>query len=397
MEALAVSSELPWPLDSGGHLRSFHLLRALSRQYTVHLVTSAARDAQATTEAVTALQARGIHVTAAASRRSAIREGMRAARMACQGQPYVLYGRHESAGIRRDLAHLTHRLQPRIVYLDHLDSFLYAPPISSTRTVLDLHNIYSLIARRAAIEARGLRRGYLQREAGLLQRIERDAVCRADVVFAVSNQECDYYRRLGGRNVHLVPNGVDTQAYEDLPAGRRDSHTILYLGALSWPPNADAARYLATEVLPALQRVLPQARLQIVGKDPTPEILALPSRIPGVSLAASVPDVRPYLEAAAVMAVPLDVGGGTRLKILEALAAGVPIVTSVVGAEGLALQHNRELLIAERPEFAQAIRAVLLDRDLGGRLASAGRAVVRSKYDWDTIGRAALAAIEHVP
>jgi glycosyltransferase involved in cell wall biosynthesis len=391
--ALAVTSELPWPLDTGGHLRSYHLLRAIASAYNLTLIAPAEGPEQAIAAREAGLATAGVAVRAPRTRRTSIGEAWKIVLQAMQRQPYVLYGRHYRPAVARLLRETMAASPPAFLYFDHLDSFSYAPVSPRPPIVLDLHNIYSLIAARTAIETAGARRLYLEREARLLARAERKAVREADIVFAVSPQECEYYRKLGGTQVHLIPNGVDTSRFAHLPAGREQSWTILYLGALSWGPNAAAALFLAREVLPALRQRWPQARLQIVGKAPSAEIVALPHQIEGVAVAASVPDVLPYLREAALMAVPLDVGGGTRLKILEALAAGLPVVSSAIGAEGLSLVAGEHLMIAERPQMVDAIVSLLQDRLKARAIASAGRTAVQRQYDWSAIGETATSAI----
>src|SRR6185295_13963861 len=144
----------------------------------------------------------------------------------------------------------------------------------------------------------------------------------AAALMTVSDEECRHFADLGAGSVHLVPNGVDCAQYARLATGRHGaSPLVLYIGTMSWAPNASAARYLATDVLPAVRARIPGARLRIVGKNPPADLQRLDG-VDGVEVTGGVPDVQPHLEAAALLAVPLETGGGTRLKILEAFAAG---------------------------------------------------------------------------
>jgi glycosyltransferase involved in cell wall biosynthesis len=162
----------------------------------------------------------------------------------------------------------------------------------------------------------------------------------------------------------------------------------VYIGSFSWEPNVDAAIFLARDVLPRIRAVEPDVRLQIVGKDPPPQLMAM-RQIAGVEVTGTVPSIVPYLERASVLAVPLSVGGGTRLKILEALAGGLPVVSTAVGAEGLDVVPEVHLRLAERPAFADAVIGLLQQRHVAGRLAAAGRELVRRRYDWKSIGAVA--------
>jgi glycosyltransferase involved in cell wall biosynthesis len=379
---------MPWPLDGGGHLRTFHLLRALTRRFDVHLIAAAGTDASATD----ALRSAGIHAQGTNIKaRPALRDAFKVVSSRFRGRPYVMYARHDHAAMRDNVRRFCDREHPSVLYLDHLDSLSYAECCAGALKVLDLHNIYSLIADRAAESRSGLARWYLRGEAALLRAAERDASTRPDILFAVSEQERDYYQARGHRPVHLIPNGVDCEAYGALPEGRTAEPLVLYLGSMSWPPNAEAALFLANDVLPLVRRRVPGTRLRIVGRNPPADVRS--AAADGVEVTGGVKSVIPHLRDAALLAVPLEAGGGTRLKILEALASGLPVVSTPVGAEGLDLTDGEHLLIATRDQFAESIVRLLNDRSFGIRLARNGRAAVRQRYDWTAIGQKAAAAI----
>jgi glycosyltransferase involved in cell wall biosynthesis len=165
-------------------------------------------------------------------------------------------------------------------------------------------------------------------------------------VFAVSEQERSYFSNIGSSAVRLVPNGVDCSKFAELPTGRTwTDPNVVFVGSLSWPPNVAAAQFLAREVHPRVLQRWPNARLTIVGRDPGPEVRALAAG-QSVHLADNVPDITPYLADASLLAVPLATGGGTRHKILESFAAGLPVVSTPVGCEGIAAVDGRELIVA---------------------------------------------------
>jgi polysaccharide biosynthesis protein PslH len=393
---VAITSQIPWPLDRGGHLRTFHLLRALATHFRVVLVTSSSRDER---EAIEALGDVGIAVRMATlPAPNVVRTGFQIGESAVRRQPFVLYRRHWHKETAAMLDATIAEEQPDIVYLDHLDSALYRPVSGSARVVLDLHNVYSTLVERLASDQRSAaRRAFLHREARLLAEVERRSVREADLVFAVSEADAEHFVGIGARHLELVPNGVDCSAYEALPTGRSASAApvILYTGALSWEPNAEAARFLAQSVLPEVRRTLPEATLAVVGRTPSPEVTAL-GQLPGVTVHGDVPSLIPYLEQAHIMAVPLSSGGGTRLKILEAFAAGVPVVSTAIGCEGLQASSGRELLVAERDVFAQELVSVLTDGSRAERLAQNGRTLARATYDWQVVGHHASTAVERL-
>jgi polysaccharide biosynthesis protein PslH len=303
-----------------------------------------------------------------------------------KGEPYAMFGRHARPEVLDAFALHLKDFSPDVVWLDHIDSLLFEP-LTQLPTVIDLHNVYSLILDRLAVEAtHPLKRWFFRGEARRMRAMERRAAGRCTAVLAVSDAEAAMYRGLGATSVRTVPNGVDCGAFAGLPTGRPTTPAvILFLGTLSWGPNVTAAVALAQDIFPAVQRRLPDAKLLLVGKDPAPEVAALSTR-PGVTVAGSVPSITPYLEQATLLAVPLDSGGGTRLKILEAFAAGLPVVSTAVGAEGIAATPGTHVIIAERPAMADAIVAAVAD---AGRLttqAAAARQLVTDHYDWSSIG-----------
>jgi glycosyltransferase involved in cell wall biosynthesis len=389
---LAVTSELPWPLNTGGHLRTFHLLRALSRRLRVRLVSAVLAGQESGVES---LDRMGIAVCPAlVAARSGWKEALRAATAAARGQPYVLFRRHDRRAVRAELARQITIEAPDVLYLDHLDSLVYDDLRRRIPTVIDLHNVYSTLVRRVSTERNPQwKRWYLRRESGLLAKMERRAACVADALMAVSEEEGRYFRELGARRAVVVPNGVDCELFRSLPCGRADRPPlILYLGSMSWGPNVSAAAFVAREVLPGLRDRRPGARLRIVGRSPGPEVRAL-GDLPGVEVVGDAPDIRTHLREARVLAVPLDAGGGTRLKILEAFAAGLPVVSTPVGCEGIDAIHNEHLVIAQRDQFLEGLLPLLGDPALGVRLATRARELVRDRYDWDIVGEIACEVV----
>lgn len=388
---LAVTSEVPWPLNSGGHLRTFHLLRTLARRFDVRLVAPT-RGSDEPGRA--ALERAGVTLRLVpVSPRTRMSEAMKVAAAAVRREPYVLFARHRNRGVSRALAAEARVCRPDVLYLDHLDSLVYADAVPDVPMVIDLHNVYSRLAGRAGDEVPGrLQRSYLAGEARLLARRELVAARKAHTIMAVSDDDAGYFSALGAARVVVVPNGVDCSAYAGASAARPGPPTLLYVGALDWPPNATAARLLATEVLAAVRQQVPDARVTIVGKNPPPEVLAL-AAMQNVEVAGNVRDVVPYFRSAHVLAVPLEAGGGTRLKILEAFAAGLPVVSTPVGCEGIDGVHGEHFLVADRPQFADAIVRSLLDPAAAGERASRAQQLAEQCYDWSAVGQRAVDAV----
>lgn len=220
-----------------------------------------------------------------------------------------------------------------------------------------------------------------------LKAFEHKWVRRFPVCMAVSDQDAARLRVVSpGTRVCVVPNGVDVRAFAGRD-GLREADTLLFFGSLSYGPNVDGLVWFSQQIWPLLLKARPALKLEVVGLNPPPRVLAL-QRQTGVHVIGFVPDIRHKLWSATMSVVPLRVGGGTRLKILESLAASCPVVSTTVGADGLDLQDGEHLLLADTPaDFANAVFALLADRDLAQKVAQVGRQQVERKYDWRQIAR----------
>jgi glycosyltransferase involved in cell wall biosynthesis len=246
------------------------------------------------------------------------------------------------------------------------------------------HNVESVIWQRMAeAETNPLKRWYVRQQWRKFERFEQWAYSTAPLTVAVSPADAFRIRtEYAGRRVEVIDNGVDTEFFrpDDTP---RDPKRVLFLGSLDWRPNLDGVRWLLDAVWPKVVAREPTARLALVGRRPPQWLRQRVAATASVELHADVPDVRPHLAAAGVLAVPLRVGGGSRLKILEALAAGTPVVSTTVGAEGLDLQGDRHLRLADDAEaLTGALLAGMADPSADARLAEAGRRRVLDRYDW---------------
>lgn len=193
-----------------------------------------------------------------------------------------------------------------------------------------------------------------------------------------------------------VPNGVDTEMFQQRGNREEVLGRIVFTGAMNYYPNVNAVLFFAQHCWPLIQAHAPDATWQIVGREPPAEIGAL-ARLPGVQVTGSVPDVRPYLTEAAVALAPLQIGSGTRLKILEALAMGKALVSTSIGCEGIAVVPGKHLLIADQPEtFASAVVELLNDPTKRHELGTAGRKLVETQYSWTQCSDRLLQQLEHL-
>lgn len=247
------------------------------------------------------------------------------------------------------------------------------------------HNVESLIWRRyVETTTHPLKKTYLEIQRRKFEAVERRSLQECDRVIAVSDEDATLIReQFGQPRVDVVDNGVDPDYYALCP-GPRQANTILFLGALDWRPNQDALDLLLGKIFPEVRRRNGEAKLLIVGRNPSASLIER-ARSPGIELHANVPDVRPYLGRASVMAVPLRIGGGSRLKILESLAAGLPVVSTRIGAEGLKLVPGKHYVEAEDSAMAEALVTALAHPEAVLGMARQGQAAVREHYDWRSL------------
>jgi polysaccharide biosynthesis protein PslH len=364
VKLLVLSGESPLPADSGARLRVLHLTRALARAASVELAVLGdpgdGRDEPF--RLVGAGRARG--------RLASLATGIR--------RPYDV-AKNSSRRMRR----LGRRREWDTVQVT-LPSLLPAALEAGRPVVLDAHNVEADILRTfAEHEPSAVRRARWRWEAAKMERWEQSAARRVRAVVATSDVDAEAFERYGARDVLVVPNGVDVAGVPFEPPA--PGTTLLYIGHYGYRPNVYAARELAEEVLPRLRERIEDATLVIVGRDAGPEILAL-GRGEGVEVVGAVPDVRPYLRRARLTVIPVRAGSGTRLKALEAMAAGVPVVSTVFGLTGIEVRDGEEVLIAETPDMlAEAAAMIIGDDGLATRLATRARALVERKYDWQEL------------
>jgi len=263
-------------------------------------------------------------------------------------------------------------------------------------TVLRQENIESHLAERYWRTQTGLRRAYARLLAARLRRYESAACAAVDRCLAITAEDAARLRDLSPRaRVVVIPAGVDVEAFRPSPQSEQPD-TVVFVGSMDWPPNADAALWFYQEVLPAIRRAVPAVQFYVVGKDPPPAVRRL-AEDGAVHVTGFVEDVRDYLAQAAVFVVPLRVGGGMRLKLLQALAMAKPAVSTTIGAEGIAVAHGQNILLADSAAaFAQSVVELLRDRGLRARLGENGRRLVETHYSWEAATDLLEAAYQEV-
>lgn len=390
MKLLLLTPQLPYPPRQGTALRNWGLVRHLGRAHTV-TVLSFAEPGQAVAEPLRAACARVVTVPLPRRTRADRLRGLLAP------EP-DLAQRLASAPMAQALSDLLAAERFDLVQVEGLELARYLPLAAGTPVLYDAHNAEYVLQRRAfATDLRQPRRWpralYSALQWPRLKRFEARTVRAAWAVTCCSTEDAAALHALAPERARpvVVANGLDVAEYaaaEVAPA----APTVVFTGKMDYRPNVDAVTWFAEAIWPRVRARLPVAEWLIVGQQPAPAVRALHGRA-GITVTGAVDDIRPYVARAAAYIAPLRMGGGTRLKLLEAMALARPIIATPIGAEGFAVRHDQELLLADAPAaFAEAVVRVLNDPALARRLGQAGLAFATAHYDWRVI----IPALEHV-
>lgn len=389
---LALCQSLPFPPHSGVTNRTLHILIELEKEFAVTLVPFFRANHQgsreerrlAHRELVTRLTAVSEPVPIGGES-SRARRVLDHTRSVLTGRPYT-YFEYESAQFTQALDRAITAASPDLFHLDSLDLYRYLPVLPSGPVACTHHNIESDLLRLRAARLNPLLGRYVRWQADRLEDVERKVTATVAMNVMVSSVDEGRLRSMvPSARTTVVPNGVDTDYFrpaESPPTPGR----VLFVGPTYSFPNLDAVEFLAHEIWPTVRMSLPDASLKIGGRS-SPGHAARFSAIPGMKMLGHLEDLRPSLGDAACVAVPVRIGGGTRLKVLDAWAMGKAVVSTSIGCEGLAAVDGANLLIRDDAKsFAEAVRAVLTDPELRRRLGAQGRQTAVSRYTWPAIG-----------
>lgn len=385
MKILWVKSDFLHPTTKGGHIRTLEMLRRLSSRHEVHYVAFAGGSSSQGVLRAGEYSARAYPVHRNIAPRTSPLFYLDLIRGLFSPLP-VAVARYRSRIMERTITDLRAQERFDVVVCDFL---IPAPNIAELdNCVLFQHNVETMIWRRHAEHAPDpLRRFFFGLQADRMFRLE-SAVCRKVArVVAVSPQDAATMHELFGvAGVAAIPTGVDIGYFTPPEAAVPPAADLAFVGSMDWLPNLDGVLYFVREVLPLIRRRRPDCSLTVVGRSPSAEVLALGGNDPRIHITGTVPDVRPYLWGSQVSIVPLRIGGGTRLKIYESMAARVPVVSTTVGAEGLEVHPGEDIAIADSPELFAARCVELLERPSERRrLAEAAWQLVSSRFSWDRV------------
>ena len=388
MKILWLKTELLHPVDKGGKIRSYYMLKELKR--SCHITYLTLDDGTADNKA-RELANEYCHELVCVPHRQ--REKFTAGfyvelllNLASE-LPYAIK-KYESPAMRHEITARVAQGSFDVLVCDFLAPAVNVPSGLNCRSVLFQHNVEAMIWKRHYdVQTNVAKRAYLYRQWQKMRAFEAKSCLQFDSVVAVSREDRELMQQqYGVDQIYDVPTGVDTEYFR--PSGRLTSQpkNLVFTGSMDWLPNEDAIRYFTAQIMPLIEHAVPGVTLTVVGRNPYPSLVELSKRDPSVVVTGRVEDVRPFMEEAAVYIVPLRIGGGTRLKIYEAMAMEKAIVSTSIGAEGLPVTDGKDILLADTPEaFAEAVVSLIRQESSAAELGKQAAAKVRERFGWDTV------------
>jgi sugar transferase (PEP-CTERM/EpsH1 system associated) len=398
MKLLWVNTNFMHPTTKGGQIRTLEMLRHLHRWHEIHYVALENPDQPEGPARAAEYSAKAYPFRYKIPDKRSPAFALELLRGFFSSVPLAV-GRFHPPGMREFLEKLIRRERFDAAVVDHLAPTTYFP--DRAHSVLFQHNVEFMIWRRHAENATDpLRRHYFRLQAERMFAYERQACRESGHVVACSDVDAEVMRKsFGISHVSTVPTGVNLEffARPHAPEQVNSRRDLVFVGSMDWLPNQQGVLWFAREILPLIRRKRPQTTLAVVGRTPSGEVQALAGE-PGITVTGTVPDVRPWFWEAAVCVVPLLVGGGTRVKIYEAMAAKTAIVSTTIGAEGLEYQHPENIRIADTPQdFADQCLDLLENPSERQQMTERAWELVNSRYSWEVASRCFDAILQKAP
>lgn len=398
MKVLWVKSELLHPVDKGGKIRTLEMLRCLMRDHHVtYVCLASSQDAQESFER--AREYCHELVTVPWSEPPRFSRGFYAelAKNVASPLPYVIE-KYRQPQMRDWIARKDAEGAFDVIVCDFLSPSANVPERLRAATVLFEHNVETILWERTyKNEKNPARKAYFYAQYLKMKAYEQRLCHRYQAVAAVSTNDADAIRDMFRvSDVYPVPTGVDVDFFSPrAPSPSRERADLVFTGSMDWMPNEDAILYFAEQILPRIAASLPEVKVTVVGRNPTPTLVELASREPRITLTGRVDDVRPFVDRSAVYIVPIRVGGGTRIKIYEAMGMGRAVVSTTIGAEGLPLKDGEEIVLADEPDrFADEVVRLVKDDAARAKIEAAARKAVVERFGWDKATEALVTILE---
>jgi sugar transferase (PEP-CTERM/EpsH1 system associated) len=384
MKILFVAPRFPLPANTGAKIRTFNLLRQAAEDSEVTLLAFAFGEVGH--KYIQDLNKYGIEVYLVKAKENI--------------NPFTIFSdkpisieKYRSKEMEDKLKSLISSKNFDLVHFDHLHMAQYKDYINGLPSILDEHNIESVILNRCADINRNIaKRQLFKSQARKMINLEVKLASRVTKCVVVSNNDKDNLSSLLGQNgdIAVIPNGVDTDYFRPQTANRtaQTENALVFIGSMDWLPNSDAVEYFCKDILPLIWKVKKEVKFYIVGKNPARNIMELEKKDRRIEVTGEIKDVRPYIEKAKVFVVPMRIGGGTRLKILEAMSMQKDVVSTSLGAEGIEYAEDVNIILADNPQiFADKVISLLENEKKAREIGFKSRELVCEKYNWDIIGK----------
>jgi sugar transferase (PEP-CTERM/EpsH1 system associated) len=376
------------PLDHGGRIRSYQLAKVLAREHDVTLFTFYPPLPEDTHDKLSEFFSRVICIPIEIPERNSRADYFAYAKNLMSLSPYSV-AKYCQPHVARELRQHLERETYDVIVCDFLVTGAVIPWDLPGTKVLFTHNVEAQIWRRhVRVAGNPVWKAACYREFRMLERMERDFLQRADHVLAVSEVDrATFAQFIDPARISVIPTGVDVEYFR--PASEMEQpNTLVFTGSMDWMPNVDGISYFVERILPLVRSEVPDGVLWVVGRTPTSKLTRLAERDSNIKVTGTVADIRPFIAKASVCVVPLLVGGGTRLKIFEAMAMGKAVVSTSIGAEGLPVVSGENILLADEPrQFAHEVVTLLRNSARRNEVGRSARLLVEKNHSWNSIGR----------
>lgn len=394
MKILFLSPTVPYPLTDGGRIRVFNLLKQIALNNDVSILALETQDTDK--ENITKIQELGVNVHLVENDTTPPSVSISTILSSLFNKQPITVNRYNISAYQHKFRELLDTHTYDVVHYEMLHTAQFHVQ-SDLPSILSLQNVDSAIWGRLKQETMNpFYKFAYWTQFRAFKRYERKLSPLFDVVTCTSDIDADKFLQYCSENrVEIIPNGVDVAHFSPETISQDLAH-LIYIGSMDWFPNEDAVTYFAEEILPLIQKSVPDVKFTIVGGNPSKQVQQLANE-EGIEVTGRVPEIKPYFAEATIFIVPLRIGSGTRLKILEALAMGKAVVSTTVGAEGLSFQNREEIIIADEPAvFAEEVIRLLTIPALRKDIGQNGRKRVEQDYDWRNIGEKLVRIYESV-
>jgi len=384
MNVLFISTKSPLPTNDGHSLRTFNLLKQIALEHSVHLLTFVKSQEEHNYTSQLKEFCLSVKMIDLPENRSKISFMKTVLFSLLKGKPFVVC-KYDNPRMHSSIANVLAHTRIDLVHLDMLPLGVYLKDVEGYKTILDEHNVESaLLARRITAEPHIAGKIFFTIQQKWLEKFEKDTVANVNYIIACSELDTSMLRGFGASvPVATIPNGVDTDFFYSRKEIQTENDSLIFVGGLNWYPNRDALQWFDEEILPIILKQNPKTCLHIIGN----LVRIKWKHDENIICHGSIEDVRPLMARASAFVVPLRIGGGTRLKILNAMAMGKSVISTSIGAEGLGTSNGVDILIAdEAKSFAEKVVLCLNDSITRDKIAKEAEKFVKQNYQWNNIG-----------